>query len=109
MGPDRVRLFLNVWQLELGSGSVLFNFPLLGWGLKGSKEAFLSHRNAYLVPPVQFTRVLFLLLSSKESLKPLPSGTVRMLEEVLPFPQDDLSSIPRIACGTWSTLTFIGS
>lgn len=55
------------------------------------------------MPPVWFIRVLFLYpleVGGIESLKSFSSGKVRKLEEVLSFPQNDLSFIPRVACRT---------
>lgn len=55
------------------------------------------------MPPVRFIRVLFLYppgVGGIESLKSFSSGKVRELEELLPFPLNDLSFAPRVACRT---------
>lgn len=68
---DGVGLFPSVWELELRFDALPSNFPLLGWGLLGSENAFSSHRHDYVVPPVQFIGVLFLLPSwSRRHRKP---------------------------------------
>lgn len=69
----------------------------------GSEKAFSSHRNDCAVPPVQFLRVLFLCppgVGGIESLNPNSYGKMRKLEVALPFPQNGISSVPKVVCRT---------
>lgn len=100
-GQDGAGLFLSVWELELGFGSLLSTFPLLDGDLIGSKKAFSSMEVTNVSSMVH--QGSFSLPSRSRRHKKLTSfsfGKVRKLEEVLSFPQNDLSFIPKVACRT---------